>query len=60
MTGGVVGALIGWGIPKERVGQYEGGIKEGGILMGVKPRSDEDAAHFEREWKKSSGEHVYR
>lgn len=60
LTGGVVGALIGWGIPEERVKQYEDGIKEGGILMGVRPRSDEDAAHFEQEWKKSSGEHVYR
>jgi len=60
LTGGLVGALIGWGIPEERVKQYEDGIKEGGILMGVKPRSDEDAAHFEQEWKKSSGEHVYR
>ncbi len=60
LAGGVVGALIGWGIPEERVKQYEDGIKEGGILMGVKPRSDEDAAHFEQEWKKNSGEHVYR
>lgn len=60
LAGTVVGALIGWGIPEERVKQYEDGIKEGGILMGVKPRSDEDAAHFEQEWKKSSGEYVYR
>jgi len=60
LAGTVVGALIGWGIPEERVKQYEDGIKEGGILMGVKPRSEEDAAHFEQEWKKSNGEHVYR
>jgi len=60
LTGGLVGALIGWGIPEERVKQYEDGIKEGGILMGVKPRSDDDAAHIESEWKKSSGEYVYR
>lgn len=60
LTGGLVGALIGWGIPEERVKEYEAGIKEGGILMGVKPRSDVDAALFEQEWKNSSGEHVYR
>ena len=42
-TGGIVGALIGWGIPEERVKHYEEGIKNGGILMGVTPRSDEDA-----------------
>ena len=59
VTGGIVGALIGWGIPEERVKEYETGIKEGGILMGVKPKNDEDARHFEQQWKESRGEHVY-
>lgn len=59
-TGGVVGALIGLGIPEERVKHYQSGIDEGGILMGVKPKSDEDAAHFEKEWKTNNGQHVYR
>jgi len=59
-TGGIVGALIGWGIPEERVKQYDEGIKEGGILMAVKPRNDEDALHFEDQWRRNSGEHVYR
>jgi len=59
-TGGLVGALIGWGIPEERIKRYEAGIKEGGILMGVKPRSDEDAAHFEKVWSENRAEDVYR
>lgn len=59
-TGGLVGALIGAGIPEERVKHYEKGIKSGGILMGVRPRSDEDAGYFEREWSKAGGTHVYR
>ena len=59
-TGGLIGALIGAGIPEERVKKYEEGIKNGGILMGVTPRSDEDAAYFEEDWKKNSGEEVYR
>jgi hypothetical protein len=59
-TGGLLGALIGAGIPEERVKHYESGIKEGGILMGVRPRSNEDAEHFERSWKEYQGEHVYR
>ncbi|WP_043461442.1 hypothetical protein [Azohydromonas australica] len=58
-SGGLIGALIGWGIPEERVKHYEEGIKQGGILMGVKPRSAEDAAHFESTWKAANGEHVY-
>jgi len=59
-TGGIVGALIGWGIPEERVKQYDQGIREGGILMAVKPRSEEDASFFENSWKSNRGENVYR
>jgi hypothetical protein len=59
-TGGIVGALIGWGIPEERVKQYDQGIREGGILMAVRPRNDDDAAHLENAWKTNRGEHVYR
>ncbi|WP_298231755.1 hypothetical protein [uncultured Azohydromonas sp.] len=58
-SGGLIGALIGWGIPEERVKHYEEGIKQGGILMGVKPRNAEDAAHLESSWKAANGEHVY-
>ncbi|WP_119155501.1 hypothetical protein [Caldimonas tepidiphila] len=59
-SGGLLGALIGWGIPEERVKHYEEGVKNGGILMGVRPRSEEDADYFEREWKSYNGEHVHR
>ena len=57
---GLIGALVGSGIPEERVKHYESGIKKGGIVMGVTPRSDEDAEYLEREWIKSRGEHIYR
>jgi hypothetical protein len=60
VTGGLIGALVGWNIPEERVKHYEAGIKEGGIVMGVTPRSDEDAEYIEREWKNHRGEYVYR
>jgi hypothetical protein len=59
-TGGLIGALVGSGIPEERVKDYEKGIKEGGIVMGVTPRSEEDADYFENEWKNYRGEHIYR
>ena len=59
VTGGLVGALIGSGIPEERVKNYEEGIKQGGILMGVTPRSEEDARHFAEQWKSHNGEHIY-
>lgn len=58
-AGGLVGALIGWGIPEERVKRYESGIKNGGILMGVKARSDDDAKYFQQEWQRNKGTEVY-
>ena len=58
--GGLIGALIGWNMPEERVKEYEEGIKNGGILMGVRTKNDEDALHFENEWKQNRGQHIYR
>jgi hypothetical protein len=58
--GGLIGALIGWNIPEERVKEYEEGIKNGGILMGVRTKNDDDALHFENEWKQNRGQHIYR
>jgi len=60
LTGGIVGALIGSGIPEDRAKQYESGIKEGGIVMGVKPRTDEDAEYLESDWRNNRGEYIYR
>ena len=61
LTGGLVGALIGWGIPEDRAKEYEAGIREGGTVLGVTPRSDDDADYFENEWKTNyRGEHIYR
>ena len=59
LAGGLVGAMVGWGIPEERVKHYETGIKEGGIFMGVKPRSDDDARYISDSWTKNQGQHVY-
>ena len=58
-AGGLVGALVGWGIPEERVKRYEAGIKKGGILMGVRPRSGDDATFFAEDWKKNRAADVY-
>ena len=46
LTGGLIGALVGSGIPKEHAEQYEQGIKNGGIVMGVKPRNQEDSQYL--------------
>jgi hypothetical protein len=54
-AGSLVGALVGWGIPEERVKEYESDIREGGILMGVRPRSEEDAEHIRTRWSNVGG-----
>jgi hypothetical protein len=59
-TGGLVGALVGWGIPEERVKRYDEGIRQGGILMGFRPRNDDDAEYIHNTWKSSNAQDVYR
>ena len=49
-AGGLVGMLVGAGIPEERARVYETDLKSGGIVLGVKPRHDDDARYFETEW----------
>ena len=59
-TGGLVGALIGWGIPEDRAKYYEEGVRNGGTVLGVHPRTDEEGRALADEWRdRHRGEHVY-
>ncbi len=60
LTGGLVGALVGSGIPEDRAREYEEGVKNGGVVMGINPRSNEDADYFENDWRSNKGENIYR
>ena len=60
LTGGLVGALVGSGIPEEHAAEYEEGVKNGGIVMGVKPRNADDAKYFEEQFKNNNADKVYR
>jgi len=59
VAGAVAGALIGYGVPEERAKHYDRGVAEGGIVIGVTPRSDEDADYIAREWRNARGEQIY-
>ena len=59
-AGGLVGALVGAGIPEERAKTYKTDIENGGIVVGVKPRSSDDASYFENEWNGYRGESIHR
>jgi len=56
---GLMGMLMNWGIPDTRADQYEAGIRAGGILLGVKARSDADASQIQQRWQECGGVHVH-
>jgi hypothetical protein len=58
LTGGLIGALVGHGVPEEHATEYESGIKNGGVFMGVNARNDEDASYFHNEFSRNGGSHV--
>ena len=47
-------------MPEDRAKKYEADIKGGGIVMGVTPKSADDANFLEREWKTHRAENIYR
>jgi hypothetical protein len=59
LTGGLIGGLIGAGISKETAKVYETSIKEGGIVVGVVPRTDEDRISIGQEFTSYRGENLY-
>ena len=59
VAGGLIGALANWGVPKQRLEEYEAGIRGGGILLGVKARTTDDAEYFEQQWRASGGQLVH-
>lgn len=46
--GGIIGGLIGLGIGEHRAKEYEEGLRGGGILIAVKPRSNADREEIRR------------
>ncbi len=56
VTGGLVGALTNWGIPKKRVERYDERIRNGGILLAVKARNDKDSETLKHHWGSLGGD----
>ena len=56
--GALVTALVGARIPEERRAVYERGVSEGGIVLGVTPRSTQDAESVERDWRAAGGKDI--
>ena len=58
VAGGVMSAVANWGIPKERIEELEASIRDGCILIGVTPRSADDALEIEQLWQACGATHV--
>jgi len=58
VTGGLIGALVGYGIPEENAQAYHEALKEGGVIVGVVPRSSKDASEIQQEFKDLRGDSV--
>jgi len=59
LASGLIGALAKWGIPHDRLTQYETAVRDGGILLGVDARSAEDARYLEAQWTACGGKLVH-
>jgi len=59
LASGLIGALAKWGIPQDRVQQYEDAVRKGGILLGIDARSADDARFLEAQWKACGGKLVH-
>jgi hypothetical protein len=57
-TGGLIGLLVGAGIPEHRAKVYDAKLREGGILVGVEARSNEDADKIEKVFESLNAQSV--
>jgi hypothetical protein len=49
-AGGLMGALVGWGIPEAKVKEYEEGINKGGVLMAVQSKDEASYNKLNTRW----------
>jgi hypothetical protein len=58
VAGGLIGGLVGLGIPESNAAAYEQALRDGGVVIGVRPHSDEDTDHIKDYFEKHQGENV--
>jgi hypothetical protein len=58
VTGGILGGLIGLGITEPNAKAYEEVLRNGGVIVGVKPHDNEDANEIKKDFEELGGEHV--
>jgi hypothetical protein len=58
VAGGVIGTLIGFGISEENAQSYQEILRQGGVVLGVSPRTSEDASKIQTLFKDGNGENI--
>jgi hypothetical protein len=59
VAAGLISALSDWGVPPERIREYESGIKHGAVLVAVETRDAADARELEQYWKELGGREIH-
>jgi hypothetical protein len=59
VAAGLISALSDWGVPPERIREYESGIKHGAVLVAVETRDAPDARELEQYWKELGGREIH-
>jgi hypothetical protein len=58
VAGGLLGGLIGLGIPESNAKAYEAALKEGGVVIGVHCRSNDDCSDVRKRFQELNGENI--
>lgn len=59
IAGGIIGAFVGSGISKQHAEHYEKSLKNGGIIIGFKPKTVEDRIEIITAWNGFGGRQVH-
>lgn len=58
VAGGLIGGMVGLGIPESNARAYEDALKQGGVVIGVVPRTGDDADAIKEEFENLNGENI--
>ena len=58
VTGGLIGTLVGAGFTEQNASAYEEALRNGGAVIGVVPRNNDDASALQKRFNELRGENV--
>jgi hypothetical protein len=58
VTGGAIGALVGAGFTEQNAAAYEEALRNGGVVLGVVPKTKDQVRAIEKRFKELNGENI--